>query len=125
MSLLEHAKFELAKAKFSTSEDEWDRLVAEAVLELIQKFSEQGHSGASASSTLAIFNILATYKTLTPISNDPNEWMDISEYMGKPDIWQNRRDSSLFSKDGGETYYDVNDDTRTTQQSEKICIRLN
>lgn len=93
---------------------EWDNLVADAVLELIEVFAKQGHSGFSAQTTLTLFTRLTNHETLTPITNDPKEWMDVGD-----NVWQNTRNCSLFSKDGGTTYYHV-DDRNTIITAERI-----
>lgn len=81
---------------------------AHAVMELMEVFAKQGHSGFSAHLTLDLFNQLASYKTLTPITSNPDEWMDVSEMSGRP-MWQSKRCPSVFSKDGGQTWYDLDD----------------
>lgn len=85
--------------------------IAGGVLELLDTWHRQGHSGGSASMTLYIFNRLVEHKTLAPITTDPSEWMDVSDYggPGSPATWQNRRMPSAFSLDGGKTWYDVNE----------------
>ena len=82
--------------------------LGDAVLELVKVFSKQEHSGFSAHQTLKIFNLVADYKPLTPIGTTKNEWMDISEASGYP-CWQNYRRGSTFSRDGGKTWYDIDD----------------
>lgn len=85
--------------------------IAKEVLKLLDTWHEQGHSGGSASLTLFIFNKLVNHKVLSPITDSPDEWMDVSEYNGPnaPAMWQNRRQSTLFSHDGGQTYYDIDE----------------
>ena len=63
----------------------------------------------SSALTLEIFNKVVNFKILTPITNDPNEWNNVNEYCRKNDkpLWQNKRDPSYFSKDGGKTFYTV------------------
>ena len=82
-------------------------------MKLIKVFSEEGHSGMSAQIQVELFSRLARFKTLSPITNDPAEWMEISEeVMGKKGVWQNKRDRSWFSEDGGKTGYSVDDKER-------------
>lgn len=105
-NLVEHARFELRRAgMYDSSEDnEYNKLVADAVMELMEVFAKQGHSGFSAGMTLGIFKEVANFKPLSPISSDPSEWMEVS-----PDTWQNTRRCSTFSRDGGKTWYDLDD----------------
>jgi hypothetical protein len=119
--LLKHAEAELTRSKFlGEKADHYDKMVGEAVLELLKVFSQQGHSGFSADVTLDLFAKLADWKTLAPLTNDPNEWMYVAE-----NIWQNKRQSSAFSNDGGATYHDVDDPLRMKIPTEMVCIRLN
>jgi hypothetical protein len=70
----------------------------------------QGHSGFSARQTLALFNEVARFKALTPLTDDPDEWVAIDGDMladKKTPVWQSRRQSSCFSEDGGKTHYDI------------------
>jgi hypothetical protein len=79
-------------------------MLGKAVLELIDKFAAQGHSGMSGSITLQLFSKLADFKSINPITNDPDEWHEVGKGQ-----WQNIRQSSSFSNDGGKTYYDLDD----------------
>jgi hypothetical protein len=113
-NLLKHAEEEMRRAGLYDKDSDYGGMIPEAVMKLMRPFAEEGHSGMSASLTLEIFGRLARFKTLTPITNDPAEWMEVSEYMGPSEkgVWQNRRDSSFFSNDGGKTYYSVDDKDR-------------
>lgn len=116
-TLLEHAKRELKLAGYDITEkgcnpknpktpmDGYANICARAAYELIETLSKQGHSGMSVGITLSLFNKLAKYDVLTPITNNPNEW---SEYTtGR---LQNIRKSSCFSDDNLKTYYDIDAD---------------
>lgn len=108
MSALEkHARRELELAGLFDKEADYGGALGRAVLELIRTFSSQGHSGGSAHMTLDLFERLARFKTLSPVSTSPAEWMEVG-----PDVWQSTRDSSLFSSDGGKTHYSIDDPDR-------------
>ena len=111
MSLMEHAEKEMKLIGLDKKEADYDGMLYEAVMELIKTFAGQGHSGFSAGLTLYFFDKVARFKNLSPLTNNPNEWMEISDYVGQEQkgIWQNRRDSECFSEDGGKTYYNLND----------------
>jgi hypothetical protein len=101
MSLVEHAKRELAAIGADPSD-----FPSGEVLELVETFSKQGHTGSSAAWTNAVLGRLLDYKPLGPLTNDPSEWQHIPEEMaGQPDVWQSRRRPDAFSNDGGKTYY--------------------
>ena len=108
MSLVAHAKEELTRAGLFDRDSDYKGMIGEAVLELVEKFAEQGHSGFSAHLTLEVFQRVASFKTLTPITCDPSEWNYINDMQSEP-LWQNRRQCDCFSEDGGKTYYSVDD----------------
>ena len=89
-------------------------------MELIRVFAGQGHSGFSAGVTRDLFHRLSNWETLSSITNDPAEWMDVAEYGGRNSsaLWQCKRNPALFSTDGGKTYYHVDrpEDIMTAEQ---------
>lgn len=87
-------------------DSDYDRMVAKWVMELIQVFSQQGHSGGSAGMTLDLFDKVARFQPLTALTSNPAEWIDRTEESGEP-MWQSKRSPSVFSRDGGQTWYDL------------------
>jgi len=75
-----------------------------AVLELIDVFSNQGHSGMSANIVISIFEKLALFKPLQPITGEDDEWVDISGLWGGENMYQNKRESGLFKNNNIITY---------------------
>ncbi len=71
-NLVDHANRELRLAGLFDEDSDYGGMLAEAVVELIGKFSEQGHSGASAHMTRKLFNELSAFNNLTPLTNDPH-----------------------------------------------------
>lgn len=109
MTLKTHAEFEMRRAGLYDKDADYGGMIPAAVMELIEAHARQGHSGMSHYLVMDIFKKLVNFKPLTPITSDPEEWHDVSEYggpTGKP-IHQSSRSSSLFSNDGGKTYYDI------------------
>jgi hypothetical protein len=104
--LKDHAKYELEKAGLFDKDADYLGAIGKSVQELCDCFAGQGHSGYSADVTLELFDTLAKFHTLTPITSDKKEWDDVSEMSGEP-LWQNKRDPSFFSKDGGKSWYVV------------------
>lgn len=99
MSLVEHARRELELL----GEDEW---MKEGMLKTIAAFAEMGHSGGSASIAIPMLNDLLQHKNLTPLTNDPAEWIDQSSLTADGNhLWQSNRNYEAFSLDGGKTYY--------------------
>ena len=119
--LLDHARDELKIAGYDIdspikdefeSDDDYANACAKNAFDMLKVFSEADHSGFSASVTLQLFNRLAEFKCLTPLSNDPDEWCDISKDAGFPEktYYQSKRQCSCFSDDGLKTYYDIDEE---------------
>ena len=101
MTLIEHAKRELELAGLFDKDSDYGGMIGDAVMELIETFSKQGHSGYSAQWVNKIFNELANYKTLVPIENNESEWMDMTKHQSSIDdakMYQHSRDSRIFKE---------------------------
>lgn len=111
MGLIEHAKTELEIAGlFEKEGDFYEGMTGKAVMELIETFSKQGHSGMSAPIVADIFRRLANYEPLGPITGKDEEWNDVGHYSGSGrELYQNKRCSGLFKegKDGQAYYIDA------------------
>jgi hypothetical protein len=106
MSLVEHARTEL---KACGQYDE-DAEFAEALIKAVEAFASYGHSGGSAGVGVHMLHDLLQFKPLSPLTNDPDEWLHIEEDLaGDAITWQNRRQPDAFSTDGGKTYYCLDD----------------
>lgn len=107
MSLIEHAKTELQIAGlFDKEGDFYDGMTGKAVMELIEVFAKQGHSGMSAPYVISIFEKVANFKPLIGITGKDEEWGAVRD-LGIDGSWyQNKRCSAIF-KDGkdGRPYY--------------------
>lgn len=103
-NLVVHAKRELTLL----GEDED---TTEGVVKLVQCFADMGHSGGSAPYVIHMITDLLNYQNLTPLTDDPDEWVHhTSEVWGaEGGVWQNKRNGSAFSHDGGKTYYLLGD----------------
>ena len=104
MGLIDHAKTEflaLGYKPIGEEEDDPNKWIQEDVLELLDVFSKQGHSGGSAPYAVHYFNKLALFEPLSPITSKDEEWSEVGDAM-----FQNKRCSALF-KDGvdGKPYY--------------------
>ena len=74
MGLIDHAKTELQIAGLFDKDSDYEGMLAESVMELIEVFSKQGHSGMSAPYVISIFEKLANYKPLIGITGKDEEW---------------------------------------------------
>jgi hypothetical protein len=102
--LVAHAKAEMEKAGLYDKDADYGGFIPDAVMALVEAHAAQGHSGMSHAMTLQIFNKVINYQTLTPITSNPVEWMHVGG-----NAWQNLRQPSTFSEDGGQTWYDLDD----------------
>lgn len=103
-NLLDFAKEELAR--LGHKEDKMQQEMNKGILGIVEKFSEQGHSGFSASYALGILTRLLEYKSLTPITGEEDEWFDVSE-LSDGSMQQNKRCSAIFreNNDNSTAYY--------------------
>jgi hypothetical protein len=105
VSTVEHAKREFLALGYTPldqeQEDDPNKWMQENVLELLEAFSKQGHSGSSAPYCINMFKKLASFEPLSPISCKDFEWTEVSD-----NTFQNKRLSSVF-KNGvdGNPYY--------------------
>jgi len=104
MSLRDHARVELEAAGLFKQDSDYGGMLGDAVMELIATFADQGHSGFSASMTLEVFNRVARFEPLVPLSGDDNEWVEVDEQDGKP-LYQNKRCGRVFKC--GDQAYDI------------------
>lgn len=103
MGILDHAKAELRAIGMLGSGDDMNEAMCRDVLELLEVFSKQGHSGFSAPYAIDLFAKLASYKPLGPLTGADSEWFDHSEAAGEP-LWQNIRASHVFKGADGRAY---------------------
>lgn len=96
-NLVDHARRELALIGEEQDVTDWFASV-------VEKFAEFGHSGGSAMVCIPRLEMLLRYQPLSPLTNDPAEWIDRAEESGYP-FWQSERNPEAFSEDGGQTYW--------------------
>lgn len=97
--LVDYAKDELKRIGMIDSGDPYNEAVTKAILDLIELFASQGHSGFTASYTINAFNRLARFKPLSPLTGKDDEWNEIS-----PGLYQNKRYSAVFKDKDGTAY---------------------
>ena len=94
MSIIESAKIELAAINFG----EEDTAV---MVDLLERFFGQWDSGGAVYAVAPILQRLIAGKPLSPLTGAENEWLDVSDSVGRQ-CWQNRRMSSVFREEDGE-----------------------
>lgn len=98
-NLAGHAWDELDRAGLFAEDGDYGGMTGRAVMELVEVFAEQGHSGMSASIVIDLLRKVLAFEPLSPLTDDPAEWMEFTD-----GLWQSRRQGQAFSKDGGKTY---------------------
>lgn len=106
MSLIDHAKAEFVAAGWmneaGTFECDMQAAICGDVLELLKVFAKQEHSGSSAPYAVSLFEKLARYQQVAPITGEDWEWAEVAD--GE---WQNKRASNVFksaNRFGGKPY---------------------
>jgi hypothetical protein len=86
-------------------DDEMQEAICNHVLKLLEVFSDEGHSGSSAPYTVNIFQKLAMFEPLVPLTGEDWEWNEVHD-----GVFQNKRCSHVFKQadrfDG--QAYDIN-----------------
>ena len=108
MSSINYARNELERIEnqCDTPEGlEMQKEVTKDVLELIEVFVNQGHSGFSAGYVAGLFDRLVHWKPLTPLTGEDDEWNDVGVYStDKSPLYQNKRCSRVFKEADGRVY---------------------
>lgn len=97
MTNLEYAKSELDR--IGKDDEGYQDLMNNHILEIIEVFSKQGHSGFSASYAINVLERLLRYKPLSALTGDDDEWEK-----GISGNWQNKRCCSVFKDKDGNVY---------------------
>lgn len=98
-SIVDWAEEELKRYDFDFYGDNMNK----AVLEVLKTLSDQGHTNMSASIVIQLVDRLWSWKPLTPLTGEDDEWADECDPNGNK--WQNKRYSAVFkNKETGECY---------------------
>jgi hypothetical protein len=99
------------------AKEELDRLVKDGdemqleinkdILQIVETFSEQGHSGFSANYALNAIKRLLDWKPITPLTGEDDEWCSVPVYDDGSNKQQNKRCSAVFREnfDNSTAYY--------------------
>ncbi|MBK3745284.1 hypothetical protein G3A39_39565 [Paraburkholderia aspalathi] len=103
MAIIDFAKRELEMLRGpNPAPDKMQDQIETAILDIVDKFAGQGHSGSSASYTIACIEKLLRFEPLTPLTGVDDEWANVSD-----GLYQNKRCSRVF-KDANGQVYDIN-----------------
>ena len=103
---LKHARRELAllgyKLPEEYEENDPNKWICDNILELLEVFSKQGHSGSSAPYVIGMFFKLASFEPITPLTGEDSEWEKIDFQ-----TFQNIRCSRVFKNINTGAVYDI------------------
>ena len=101
--LVKYAMDEMSRLGWMNEDtDPMQKEMVKCVLELIKVFDSQGHSGFSAPYCLNLFDRLAKWKPISPLTGEDDEWADIDS-----ELYQNKRYSAVFKDKGTGRVYNV------------------
>lgn len=100
-TLVDHARRELDRSGE-------DRAMVATLVAAVAVVAAYQPSGSQHQHMVGLLGMLLRGEPLTPLTANPDEWVDRSPVAGSP-LWQNIRDSRAFSEDGGRTYRLCND----------------
>lgn len=90
--LVTHAKAELRHLRGGSDEpDEMQDEMDRCVLQIVEIFAGQGHSGSSASYAVSVVEPLLRFEPIRPLTGADDEWMEVG-----PGVEQNIRCSHVF-----------------------------
>lgn len=95
-NLVEHALREFKASGYdpvAVCADGPDKWIQQNVIELLEVFGKQGHSGFSAPHCIAMFEKLANFEPLGPLTGREEEWTEVG-----PSVFQNKRCSHVFKQ---------------------------
>ena len=114
-NLTDHAKKELELAGLFNQDSDYEGMLGNAVMELIEEFAGQGHSGFSANMTVTLFEKVARFLPLAPLTGEDDEWNEIA--VG---LYQNKRCSHVFRDTiRGDGDYDI--DGKVFREPNGVC----
>jgi hypothetical protein len=120
-NLVEYAEQELRRAGLYDTDAEYGGALAAAVMRLVRVHAAEKHSEGSHEAVMRLFNRVANFRAVAPLTDNPVEWMALGPDDPQSDqTWQSRRQHSCFSNDRGKTYYDI-DEQREEGATFTIC----
>ncbi len=109
-NLVKHAERELKAAGLFDEDSDYGGMIGTETMKVVRTFASADHSGMSAALSRHILSLLLDFKPLSPLTNNPDEWVEIPA-MGLEIMHQSKRSCDCFSDDGLKTFYSVDDQT--------------
>ena len=112
---IKHAKreFQALGYDLKDTEDGPNKWIMENVFELLNVFGKQGHSGFSAPYCVRMFQKMALFEPVYPLTGEESEWNEVVD-----GVFQNNRCSHVFKDSDGKAY-DI--DGRIFRDSDGCC----
>lgn len=99
MSNLEaFARDELQRAGLFDKDSDYGGMMGDAIMKMVKMFADEGHSGFSANMAISLFERVARFEPLTPLTGEGAEWVEVGG-----GVFQNKRCPHVF-KENGEAY---------------------
>ena len=105
-NLVEFAKTELDRILQKCEDEEsikMQTVMNNDILNIIELFSNQGHSGFSASYALNILTRLLKFNPIAPLTGEDDEWVKLD--YNDDTMYQNKRCSGVFKNSNNQAYY--------------------
>ena len=99
-TLYRHAEHELRLLEGNSS-DEMQQRVTKHILEMVDVFSKEGHSGFSANYAIGLLGKLLRFEPILPLTGEDDEW---NEPYDEDGTQQNKRCSHVFRDASGRAY---------------------
>lgn len=98
MSIVGHAKKEFDVLGWPGDCD-MQKMVCDNVIEILEVFAKQGHSGSSAPYVMNLVKELGMFNPISPLTGEDSEWNEVEGG------FQNNRDSEVFKNDERGAYW--------------------
>lgn len=103
--MIEKAKYELDLILKKCNEEDRDmqEVINKDILEIVEVFANQGHSGFSANYSIPIINKLLKQSFVLPLTGEKDEWCEVTD-----GVYQNKREGKIFKQNDrfdGKPYY--------------------
>lgn len=85
--------------------DEMQEMICNHVMKLLDVFADEGHSGSSAPYAIGLFEKLAGFKPIVPLTGEDWEWNVVDRGDGIHAMYQNKRCGHVFKDENGA--YDI------------------
>lgn len=94
---------ELDRIGMTADGDEYNAMMRNHILHMVEEFSKEGHSGFSANYAINCLQKLLRFEPLSPLTGEDGEWNFVGD-LGDDPVYQNKRCSRVFKDKDGNCY---------------------